>query len=210
MSETWWSVCWQRAAADGRLSLAALDTRLEVAMRARTYSDLEPVSIDLTGGSLPVGFVPRRSGDAAAHAARLVPRRPTSAGRCRETPWRVAGAAVHPSQPPITMRQARLERATIDSSAIPKGQHRRLWAGQGSVFCALGDPSISYVLSEHTSTLAALKVTFVVAGHVLAVVAAHDRALVLLPRAHRLSGQLAMLVLMVAYTFTGLYLLFSV
>ncbi|RYJ05280.1 MAG: hypothetical protein EON52_12375 [Actinomycetales bacterium] len=72
------------------------------------------------------------------------------------------------------------------------------------------DPSVSYVLSTHTSTLAGLKVAFVVAGHVLAVVAAHDRALVLLPKAHRLSGQLAMLVLMVAYTFTGLFLLFSV
>ena len=36
------------------------------------------------------------------------------------------------------------------------------------------------------------------------------QGLALLPRAHRLSGQLAMLVLMVAYTFTGLYLLFSV
>lgn len=80
----------------------------------------------------------------------------------------------------------------------------------GRGWTPLGDPSIAYVLSDHTSTLAALKVTFVVAGHVLAVVAAHDRALVLLPRAHRLSGQLAMLVLMVAYTFTGLYLLFSV
>jgi hypothetical protein len=80
----------------------------------------------------------------------------------------------------------------------------------GRGWTPLGDPSISYVLSEHTSTLAALKVTFVVAGHVLAVVAAHDRALALLPKAHRLSGQLAMLLLMVAYTFTGLYLLFSV
>lgn len=74
----------------------------------------------------------------------------------------------------------------------------------------LGDPATSYVLSEHTSLLAALKVTFVVAGHVLAVIAAHDRALAVLPRAHRLSGQLGMLVLMVAYTFTGLFLLFSV
>jgi hypothetical protein len=74
----------------------------------------------------------------------------------------------------------------------------------------LGEHSTAYVLSEHTSLLAALKVTFVVAGHVLAVIAAHDRALALLPRAHRLSGQLAMLVLMVAYTFTGLFLLFSV
>ena len=74
----------------------------------------------------------------------------------------------------------------------------------------LGDPATSYFLSEHTSTLAALKVTFVVAGHVLAVIAAHDKALALLPKGHRLSGQVAMLLLMVAYTFTGLFLLFSV
>ena len=74
----------------------------------------------------------------------------------------------------------------------------------------LGDPATSYFLSGHTSTLAALKVMCVVIGHVLAVVAAHDRALALLPRAHRLSGQVAMLLLMVAYTFTGLFLLFSV
>lgn len=73
-----------------------------------------------------------------------------------------------------------------------------------------GDPATSYFLSEHTSALAALKVTFVVAGHVLAVVAAHDKALALLPKGHRLSGQVAMLLLMVAYTFTGLFLLFSV
>lgn len=92
--------------------------------------------------------------------------------------------------------------------------------GQGALFALLdpldrgwaplGDPSITYLLSEHTSTLAAIKVACVVAGHVVAVVAAHDRALAVLPRSHRLSGQLAMLVLMVAYTFTGLYLLFSV
>jgi hypothetical protein len=74
----------------------------------------------------------------------------------------------------------------------------------------LGDPATAYFLSEHTAMLAALKVTFVVTGHVFAVIAAHDRALAVLPRAHRLSGQLAMLLLMVAYTFTGLFLLFSV
>jgi hypothetical protein len=80
----------------------------------------------------------------------------------------------------------------------------------GRGWSPLGDPAASSVLSEHPSLLAAIKVACVVAGHVVAVVAAHDRALALLPRAHRLSGQLAMLLLMVAYTFTGLYLLFSV
>lgn len=72
------------------------------------------------------------------------------------------------------------------------------------------DADVAFVLSTHTSTLAVLKVSFVVAGHVLAVVAAHDRALIVLPRAHRLSGQMGLLLLMVAYTFTGLFLLFSV
>jgi hypothetical protein len=74
----------------------------------------------------------------------------------------------------------------------------------------LGDPATQYFLSERPSMLAGLKVTFVVAGHVLAVIAAHDKALALLPKGHRLSGQVAMLLLMVAYTFTGLFLLFSV
>ena len=75
----------------------------------------------------------------------------------------------------------------------------------------LGDGlRVSYLLSEHPDLLAVYKVAFVVAGHVVAVVAAHDRALAVLPRSHRLTGQLAMLVLMVGYTFTGIYLLLSV
>ena len=83
--------------------------------------------------------------------------------------------------------------------------------GQAVVLALLGiEGDVAFVLSTHTSTLAALKVSFVVAGHVLAVVAAHDRALIVLPRAHRLSGQMGLLLLMVTYTFTGLYLLFSV
>jgi len=80
----------------------------------------------------------------------------------------------------------------------------------GHGWTPLGEPTVHLFLSTHTSTLAALKVSFVVLGHVLAVVAAHDRALIVLPRAHRLSGQMGMLLLMVAYTFTGLFLLFSV
>jgi hypothetical protein len=83
--------------------------------------------------------------------------------------------------------------------------------GQAVLFALAGvDAEVAFVLSTHTSTLAALKVSFVVAGHVLAVVAAHDRALIVLPRSHRLSGQMGMLLLMVTYTFTGLFLLFSV
>lgn len=74
----------------------------------------------------------------------------------------------------------------------------------------LGDPGTAYLLSDRPGLLATLKVGAVVAGHVLAVLAAHDRAIALLPERHRLTGQLAMMLLMVVYTFTGLYLLLSV
>jgi hypothetical protein len=73
----------------------------------------------------------------------------------------------------------------------------------------LGDLAPSYLLSTHPTLLATLKVGFVVGGHIAGVVAAHDRALRLLPKRHQVTGQLAMMLVMVGYTFTGLYLLFG-
>ena len=73
----------------------------------------------------------------------------------------------------------------------------------------LSQAEVSYALSTHPGVLASLKVGFVVAGHVAGVIAAHDRALALLPQRHQLTGQLAMMLVMVGYTFTGLYLLFG-
>jgi hypothetical protein len=73
----------------------------------------------------------------------------------------------------------------------------------------LGDAQVHYVLSMHPSVLATIKVGCVVAGHIAGVIAAHDRALRLLPAGHQLTGQLAMMLVMVGYTFTGLYLLFG-
>jgi len=49
----------------------------------------------------------------------------------------------------------------------------------------------------------------VVTGHVLGVIAAHDRAIKLLPRRHQLVGQLPLLLVMVFFTVSGLYLLFG-
>lgn len=40
----------QKAAAEGRLTMAELDERLDAALRAKTYGDLEPLTADLTGG----------------------------------------------------------------------------------------------------------------------------------------------------------------
>ncbi|MDJ0394090.1 hypothetical protein QMK17_12200 [Rhodococcus sp. G-MC3] len=68
---------------------------------------------------------------------------------------------------------------------------------------------VSYVLSENPAIVATIKVLCVLGGHVLGVAAAHDASLRLLPVGHRLTGQLALMVLMVFYTFGGLFLLFG-
>lgn len=73
----------------------------------------------------------------------------------------------------------------------------------------LADGDVVYVLSTHPTALATLKVTFVIAGHILGVLAAHDRSLRVLPKQHQLTGQLALLFAMVMYTCGGLYLLFG-
>lgn len=67
----------------------------------------------------------------------------------------------------------------------------------------------SYWFSYHPTLLATIKVLAVVVGHVVAAVAAHDRALALLPRREQIVGQLPMLLIMVAFTGGGLYLLFN-
>lgn len=66
-----------------------------------------------------------------------------------------------------------------------------------------------YWIYSHPTAIAVTKVIAVITGHVLGVIAAHDRAVRLLPRPHALTGQLPMLILMVGYTLTGLWLLFS-
>ncbi|WP_459546576.1 hypothetical protein [Nocardia sp. X0981] len=81
--------------------------------------------------------------------------------------------------------------------------------GVGWNLFGLADRDIAYLLSAHPAVLGTVKVSAVVLGHILGVAAAHDRCLRLLPPAHRLTGQLALMLLMVGYTFTGLYLLFD-
>jgi hypothetical protein len=81
--------------------------------------------------------------------------------------------------------------------------------GKGQDLLGMDSVPFNYWLSYHPTLLASIKVIAVVAGHIVGVVAAHDRALKLLPKKHQVTGQLGLLVIMVAYTFTGLYLLFG-
>jgi hypothetical protein len=55
--------------------------------------------------------------------------------------------------------------------------------------------------------VAAIQIGAVLAGHVVAVVAAHDRSVALLPERRRLADQIPLVLLMVAYTMAGLFLL---
>ena len=80
---------------------------------------------------------------------------------------------------------------------------------RGDDLLGLTGAEVHYVVSTHPSALAAAKVGFVVVGHVLAVISAHDRAMRLLPSRHAVAGQIPLLAVMVGYTVGGLLLLFS-
>jgi uncharacterized membrane protein len=81
--------------------------------------------------------------------------------------------------------------------------------GTGANLLGTADLQVNYWLTGHPTFLAVLKVLSVVTGHVLGVIAAHDRAIKLLPKRHQLTGQLPLLIVMVFYTISGLYLLFG-
>lgn len=79
----------------------------------------------------------------------------------------------------------------------------------GSNLLGTGNLTVNYWLSFHPAFLATLKVLAVVVGHVVGVIAAHERAIEILPKRHQLTGQLPLLFAMIAFTVGGLYLLFA-
>ncbi|WP_193604477.1 hypothetical protein [Nocardioides dongkuii] len=96
---------------------------------------------------------------------------------------------------------------------VEQGQQTLILAsdpfGDGSNYLGTADLQINYWLSYHPTLLANTKVLAVVIGHVLGVIAAHDRAIALLPRRHQLTRQLPLLFAMVGFTAGGLFLLFA-
>ena len=79
----------------------------------------------------------------------------------------------------------------------------------GSNWFGTADWRANYWFTYHPTLLANIKVLAVILGHVVGVVAAHDRAIRLLPKRHQLTGQLPLLVAMIAFTVGGLLLLFA-
>lgn len=80
--------------------------------------------------------------------------------------------------------------------------------GTGADWLGTGDLVVDSTLVTPTG-VAVLQVAAIVTGHVLGVVAAHDRAMRLLPLRTAVLGQVPLLLLMVAYTVGGLVLLFA-
>lgn len=80
--------------------------------------------------------------------------------------------------------------------------------GTGADWLGTGDLVVDSTLVTPTG-VAVLQVAAIVTGHVLGVIAAHDRAMRLLPRRTAVLGQVPLLLLMVAYTVGGLVLLFA-
>lgn len=99
----------QEAAADGRLSIAELEDRLDAAMRAKTYADLDPLVADLSVQTAIADAEQRPATAIPATVAWLLPRGSTPSGghEQREAPRGVDGAAVHRSQPGPGFGQAR-------------------------------------------------------------------------------------------------------
>ncbi len=79
----------------------------------------------------------------------------------------------------------------------------------GSDWFGTADWKPNYWFTYHPTLLATIKVLAVIVGHVVGVIAAHERAIGLLPKKHQLTGQLPLLVAMIAFTVGGLLLLFS-
>jgi hypothetical protein len=78
----------------------------------------------------------------------------------------------------------------------------------GSNLFGTANWKINYTILS-ASTIAVVQVVAIVLGHIIGVMAAHDRAVRLFPPRQAVAGQLPLLVLMIGYTIGGLLLLFG-
>jgi hypothetical protein len=80
--------------------------------------------------------------------------------------------------------------------------------GDGSDLLGTAGRKINYTILS-ASTIAVVQVVAIVLGHIVGVIAAHDRAVRLFPPRQAVAGQLPLLILMIGYTLGGLLLLFG-
>ena len=79
----------------------------------------------------------------------------------------------------------------------------------GSDWFGTAGYGVDQSVANHPTLIASIQVGAIVLGHVLGAISAHDRSVRLFPRDRVVAGQLPLMALMVAYTVTGLLLLFA-
>jgi hypothetical protein len=79
----------------------------------------------------------------------------------------------------------------------------------GANLLGLSGNGVATSIADNAALVAIVKVSAVVVGHVLGVIAAHDKAVAVFPRRTALLAQLPLLIVMIVYTTGGLTLLFA-
>lgn len=79
----------------------------------------------------------------------------------------------------------------------------------GANLLGLSGHGVATSIADNAPLVAIVKVSAVVVGHVLGVIAAHDKAVAVFPRRTALLAQLPLLIVMIVYTTGGLTLLFA-
>jgi hypothetical protein len=133
----------KEAAGDGRLSLDELDERLEAALQARTYADLDPLVADLA-----VELPSRQLGTGTGTGSQLQPQRPPVMGYSREDPLRLdAGMSSEKRQgawtiPPfvrISPGMGSVKLDCLDATPAAAVIEVEVTAGAGSILIVLPD-----------------------------------------------------------------------
>jgi hypothetical protein len=131
-------------------------------------------------------------------------------GRYGERPARAYPRLMAGSLVPIVVGYAVAHYFTL---LVVEGQHTAVLLSDplGRGWNALGTAhlAVDSGIFDHPTVVATVQAVAIVAGHVLGIVVAHEKAVALLPQRAALRGQWPMLVVMVGYTCAGLVLLFS-
>ncbi len=96
---------------------------------------------------------------------------------------------------------------------VVEGQHTAVLfsdpVGRGWDVFGTAHLAVATGVVDHPTVVASIQALAIVAGHVLGIISAHEKAVTVLPERAALRGQWPMLVVMVGYTCAGLVLLFS-
>jgi hypothetical protein len=98
----------QEAAADGRLSMAELDERLDVALQAKTHADLDPLVADLSVE------LPSQQNGVQSQA-----QRPRSVGYSREDPLRLDGGVSSEKRRGVWTKSWRSKKVKVPRDPAP-------------------------------------------------------------------------------------------